>query len=81
MAERISRGVRMQMTFADQRKSRIINGHDKRKERTRKDAKMLAAVKAGSLPYTPPVMSWLSTKLEKRSSLIKPEDIQSLLKA
>ncbi|QVL33130.1 hypothetical protein KIH39_04225 [Telmatocola sphagniphila] len=80
MAERISRGVRMKMTQVDQHLSRIENGHEKRKERIRKDARMLAAVKAGKLPYTPAIMSWLSTKLNKRSSLIKPEDIAKFLK-
>jgi hypothetical protein len=81
MAERISRGVRMKMTKVDQRKSRIINGHAKRKERIRKDKRMLDIVKAGKLPYTPPIMSWLSVQIDKRSSLIKQEDVDNFLKA
>jgi hypothetical protein len=40
---------------------------------------MLEKIKARSLPYTPAVMSWLSRKLEKPSSRITPQDVQSLL--
>ena len=79
MAERISRGVRMKRNKANERLSRIENGHFKRKERNRKDERMLEAVKAGTLPYVPAIMSWISTKLNKRSSLLKAEDIQKLV--
>lgn len=47
-------------------------------ERERRDARMLAKVEAGSLPYTPVVMSWLSRKLDKRAIRITPEDVKSL---
>jgi hypothetical protein len=40
---------------------------------------MLATVKQGKLPFTPPVMSWLSTKLDKPSRLITPADVAKLL--
>jgi hypothetical protein len=59
--------------------SRHRNGILKTKERARRDARMLETVKKGKLPYTPPVMSWLSVQLDKPSRLITPDDIQKLL--
>ena len=47
-------------------------------ERTRRDARITAVVKAGSPPYTPDVMSWLSRKLDKPSRKITAEDVKSL---
>jgi hypothetical protein len=78
MSERTSKGVKHQKVRAKQALSRVENGHLKRKERGRKDARMVAAVKAGSLPFTPAILSWLSTKLNKRSSLIKQEDLAKI---
>ena len=49
------------------------------KERERRDARMIEEVRAGSLPYAPTVMSWLSRKLDKRATKITPENIQTLL--
>jgi hypothetical protein len=59
--------------------SRRKNGPRKEKERARRDARMLATIKAGKLPYTPPVMSWLSVQLGKRSRLITQADVERLL--
>ena len=56
-------------------RSRIVKG----KERARRDARMVDKIKAGSLPYTPAVMSWLSRKLDKKASRITPQDVQSVL--
>ncbi len=50
----------------------------KMKERSRRDARMMEAIKGGSLPYTPVVMSWISRKLEKPASKLTPEDIAKL---
>ena len=41
---------------------------------------MLGMVKAGKLPYTPVVMSWLSVKLNKPSRLITPADVDVVVK-
>ena len=41
---------------------------------------MLQIVKKGKLPYLPPVMSWLSAKLDKPSRLITPDDVSKLVK-
>jgi hypothetical protein len=40
---------------------------------------MLETIKKGKLPFTPPVMSWLSMKLNKPSRLVTPEDLSKLL--
>ena len=56
-------------------RNEIIKG----KERVRRDRRMLEKVKAGSLPYTPAVMSWLSRKVGKPAGSIAPEDIKVLL--
>jgi hypothetical protein len=61
------------------KESRYRNGILKVKERARRDARMLETVKKGQLPFTPPVMSWLSVQLDKRSALITQADIEKLV--
>ncbi|MFQ5490005.1 MAG: hypothetical protein ACE5GE_04720 [Phycisphaerae bacterium] len=58
--------------------TKTVNRKYKIKERQRRDARMLARVQSGSLPYTPEVMSWLSAKLDKKSSRITDQDIKQL---
>ena len=62
----------------EQHDTRVYNAHYKTKERQRRDAKMAARVKGGSLPFAPGVMSWLSAKLDKQSSKITAEDLTQL---
>jgi hypothetical protein len=50
----------------------------KHAERARRDARMTAVVKAGSPPYTPDVMSWLSRKLDKPARKIRAEDLKHI---
>jgi hypothetical protein len=50
----------------------------KAKETARRDARLTAVVKAGSPPYTPDVMSWLSRKLDKPSRKITAADVKQL---
>lgn len=57
---------------------KIVNHEKKIKERVRRDARMMARVEEGSLPYNPDVMSWLSAKLEKPSTRITAEDVAGL---
>ena len=64
----------------NQQKSRIENGHLKRAERERRDARLQTLVKNGKLPFTPPVLSWLSAKLDKPGRLITQEDVDKYLK-
>jgi hypothetical protein len=59
--------------------SRHRNGIRKAAERERRDARMIDVVRKGKLPFTPPVMSWLSTKLNKRSSLISQDEVDKLV--
>jgi hypothetical protein len=80
MAVRMSRKSRRLLTQTKQRTSRIVNGDLKRKERARREARMLELVKKGKLPYTPPVLSWLSQKLNKPGSQITQADVDGLLK-
>jgi hypothetical protein len=60
------------------RKNTAYNEEKKRAERARRDARMAAKVKAGKLPFTPDVMSWLSIKLDKPSSKITQADLAKL---
>ncbi|MCP4709934.1 MAG: hypothetical protein GY869_15025 [Planctomycetes bacterium] len=48
-------------------------------ERERREKSMLLILKDGQLPYTQGVMSWLSTRLDKKASRITAEDVQTLL--
>ena len=74
-----ARRIRREQRRVDMAQSRHDNGILKTKERARRDARMLTIVKKGKLPYTPPVMSWLSTQLDKPARLITPADIAQLL--
>jgi hypothetical protein len=73
-----ARRKRRELRQYDQKQSRLNNGFLKVKERARRDARMLAIVKSGKLPFTPPVMSWLSVKTNKPSRLITAADIAAL---
>lgn len=75
------RRIRREQRQADQAESRLRNGIVKVKERARREARLLAAVKEGKPPYLPHVMSWLSAKLHKPSRLITRDDIDKLVKA
>ena len=62
-----ARRIRREQRREDMKESRHRNGIRKAAERDRRDARMTETVRKGKLPYTPPVMSWLSSKLGKRS--------------
>ena len=51
----------------------------KTKERARRDLRMAELVKKGKLPYTPPILSWLSVQLDKPGRLITQADVDRLL--
>jgi hypothetical protein len=74
-----ARRIRREQRRADMAESRHCNGIRKSSERTRRDARMTVIVKAGKLPFIPPVMSWLSSKLDKPSRLITQADVDKLL--
>ncbi len=75
-----ARRIRREQRQVDMRASRQRNGLRKTKERARRDDRMLEIVKKGKLPYLPPVMSWLSEKLDKPSRLITADDVGKLVK-
>jgi hypothetical protein len=75
-----ARRIRREQRREDMAESRHRNGIVKVKERARRDARMLETVEKGKLPYTPPVLSWLSVRLDKPGRLITPEDVQKLVK-
>jgi hypothetical protein len=76
-----ARRIRREQRQVDMRESRRINGMSKMKERARRDARLREALKQGSLPYTPTVMSWLSHALDKPASRIVQEDVKAFLAA
>ena len=58
--------------------SRTVNGHLKRKERASRDARMAKLIGAGKFPYTPPVQSWISTKLDKPFTQVTEAEAKAL---
>ncbi len=72
------RSVRFKLRAIDHAHAKAVNHKAKSRERIRRDARMLATVKSGSLPFTPDVMSWLSRKLEKAASKITDADLKTL---
>ena len=80
MAERMSTRRRMDRIRDNSAISRTKNGHKKRKERAKRDERMLALIKAGTFPYTPAVQSWISVKLDKAFTRVTEADVQALTK-
>jgi len=75
----VHRSTIMRQDRMDFEKANAENRINKGKERVRRDARMIAKLQAGSLPYTPVVMSWLSRKLHKKSSDVTLDDVKTLL--
>ena len=74
-----ARRIRREQRQYDMALSRRTNSPRKVAERVRRDARMIETVKKGKLPYTPPVMSWLSVQLDKPSRQIVQADVEKLL--
>jgi hypothetical protein len=60
-------------------KTRSRNRPRKIRERASRDRRMIEVLKAGNLPYTPWVMSWLNVKLDKPSRSITQSDVEGIL--
>lgn len=75
-----ARRVRREQRRFDMKQSRLRNGVVKAKERQRREQRLFDKIKAGKLPYTPVVMSWLSAKLDKPSRLITQADVEQMVK-
>src|SRR5262249_14784835 len=74
-----ARRIRREQRHQDMLDSHRRNGVRKVKERARRDARMRDILQQGQLPYTPPVMSWLSAKLGEPSKAITQDDVKKLL--
>jgi hypothetical protein len=75
-----ARRIRREQRRVDMAESRHRNGVRKAGERDRRAIRMKAILKQGKLPYTPPVLSWLSEQLDKPGRLITQADVDKLLK-
>jgi hypothetical protein len=74
-----ARRIRREQRQADMAQSRQINGIRKVAERERRRTRMIGLIKQGKLPYTPPIMSWLSDQLDKPSRLITQAEVDKLV--
>ncbi len=74
-----SRRDRLDKRINNAKNTRQVNSLRKDSERERREKSMLVILQGGQLPYTPGVMSWLSTRLDKKASRITTEDVQTLL--
>lgn len=79
MAERMSHAARLDRLRDKQAISRPNNSFRKRKERDRREARLVQLLKAGQMPYTPAIITWLSERLEKPGAAITAEDVQTYL--
>ena len=73
------RSDRFRIRNEDAAATKIVNRKYKVRERTRRDTRMMDTLKSGSLPYTPDVMSWLSAKLDKKSTRVTDADVKTIL--
>ncbi|MBI1916785.1 MAG: hypothetical protein HYS12_18925 [Planctomycetes bacterium] len=74
-----ARRIRREQRQFDMAQSRIRNGTEKKKERVRRQTRMVELIKKGRLPYTPSIMSWISAQLDKPTTRITQEDVDRLL--
>jgi hypothetical protein len=74
-----ARRIRREQRRVDMARSRFRNGIRKTKERDRRQLRMLQILKTGKLPYTPPVLSWLSSQLDKPGRLITQAEVDQLV--
>ena len=75
------RRIRRQQRQDDMKTSRRKNGVLKKKEHVRRDARMISLLKQGKVPYIPSIMSWLSVRLDKKSTRVTQADVDGLLKS
>ncbi len=76
-----ARRIRREQRRVDMAQSRHDNGILKTKERARRDLRMAELVRKGKPPYTPSVLSWLSSKLDKPARQITQEDVERVVGA
>src|SRR5262249_42951199 len=74
-----ARRIRREQRQVDMAESRHRNGILKTNERARRARRIKEMLAKGSLPYTPPVMSWLSAGLGRPSKQIRGEAVKKVL--
>ena len=74
-----ARRIRREQRQFDMAASRIRNGTEKKKERARRQTRMVELIKKGHLPYTPSIMSWISAQLDKPTTRITQVDVDRLV--
>ncbi|HEX5272503.1 MAG TPA: hypothetical protein VFW33_18525 [Gemmataceae bacterium] len=74
-----ARRIRREQRQFDMALSRRTNSPRKVAERNRRDARMIDTVKKGKLPFIPPIMSWLSVRLDKPARQITQQDVDQLV--
>ena len=79
MAERMSISTRMDRQRDNAAVTRAVNGARKRKERANRDKKMREIILKGSWPFTPAIMSWVSTELGKPASQVTETEVWRLV--
>ena len=75
-----ARRIRREQRRVDMDLSRRVNSKYKDKERARRDDRMLGLLKKSTQPYTPTILSWLSTRLDKPVGRITQDDVKEVLK-
>ncbi len=78
MAERMSTATRMDRARANGKISRAENGMLKRKERAKRDAKMVELIQKGKFPYIPSIQSWISEKLGKPATQVTEAEAKAI---
>lgn len=78
MAVRMSTARRMDRNRADGIVTRGEKSKAKRAARANREARMVAAIKSGTFPYTPAVQSWISVKLGKPFRQVTEADAKKL---
>ena len=73
------RSETMRLDLLDARATKAANRISKQGERARREVRMHEKLKAGTLPYSPNIMSWLSRQLDKKSARITTEDVKQVV--
>ncbi|HYE07883.1 MAG TPA: hypothetical protein VEL07_20365 [Planctomycetota bacterium] len=74
------RQVRLDSTRAIHKQCRIDNKPRKTAERERRDARIIAVIKAAKgTDFSPAVKSWITARLGKQWRQVQPSDITSLV--
>jgi len=74
-----ARRIRREQRDVDQAESRRVNGPRKAAERARRAEAIKGLIKKSKLPFTPPIMSWLSGQLDKPSRLITQAEVDKVV--